>query len=128
MYMKRNLSLVRNLLLGIEKLIDELKTSCSSKDMEALLYDYTHQDIVSHLRLLQRAGFIDADIRSWVDGSFDMTIRGLTITGFEYLDAVRDDSIWQTIEEGLSQQEGYVALDAVKEAALQIATTTLLSA
>lgn len=89
--MKRDLDLLRDQLLQIEKLDrgDGEDLKLDRKGAEDLVFR-------EHLRLLKEAGFIEAfEVPDTEDDSVHYLPTRLTYTGHEYLDAVRDPEIWK---------------------------------
>ncbi|MCB5725314.1 DUF2513 domain-containing protein [Mitsuokella jalaludinii] len=111
--MKRDLDLLRNMLLKMESLD-------SSHGTVRL---YTFKDLCDdeavlslHIHLLLDAGFIEAtDIVHLDDAVDDFLITRITFDGYDYLDSIRNDSIWNEVKQKISSVGGSVSLDIVKE-------------
>lgn len=96
--MKRDLSLIRLMLLRIEGLsgpqrvlrVADFADLCSSREK-----------IIFHIKLLLDAAMICGRSDSVSECStgvcVDVWVKRLTFSGCEYLDAVRDDSLWRQI-------------------------------
>ena len=100
--MKRDLDLIRSILLRVEQ----------SEGAEN--YDRMEEDkkVIYQVELLKEAGFID--VRSHSDGHF---VRRLTWRGHDFLDAVRDDTVWNRTKEKISSTVGSASVEIVKAAA-----------
>lgn len=126
--MKRDLDLIRNILLAVEadqknnldlyELSDKLQV-----DPDVLYY---------HLELLQDAKFII--VRGGVVAFTPETrkhdpykIERLTFDGCDYLDAIRNTTVWNRVKKKLKLIGGTTALSVVKEVAVATATQMLNS-
>lgn len=113
MNLKRDLDLIRNMLLMIEAAEPEKKLTYRSfldlcDDAEMILL---------HIELLMDAGFILAIDESDCQGT-DYAILRITFAGYEYLDTIRDGSNWNAIKEKLLPVGGSATIDIVKELGL----------
>ena len=117
--MKRNLDLIRNILFAVEN-SNSIDASLTLNSLLKL-----HQDpelILYHVFLLDDAGFII--------GIFDETapyisIARLTNEGHDYLDTIRDDSVWKQTKNTLGKISGSASLEVVKTIASKLALTFL---
>ena len=104
--MRLNQDLVRTLLLYIEEITDGQKNFL----VESFPSDFPDEDpvvITYHLKYLLDAGLVEG-IRGY--------IIDITPMGREYLDNIRDESIWDATKEKL-QPVGQVALDVISSVA-----------
>ena len=110
--MKRNLDLVRDILLFIE---DKSETA----DFFSVEIDgYSDRVINYHVYLLVRQDFIvstEPPIRH-----AQVTICGLTWKGHEYLDTVRSDNVWNKTKE-LTKPLGSASIEVIFQIAKDIA-------
>lgn len=115
--MKRDLDLLRNILLKIEESGSEI----SPLSIEDFLKLNANPEIISyHLYLLDNAGFINV---AFTDQLYDTTnyfVTTLTMSGCDYLDAVRDAGIWHSTKEKLQTFGGVAAVEVVKALAISI--------
>lgn len=105
--MKRDLDLLRDMLLLIESSEPEI-----SNDTFAELSD-DPQLIAFHIQLL-----IDADFIAYYDASTlgnpnYFIITRMTFAGCEYLDSVRNTTIWEQVKRKLSAVGGSASLDVI---------------
>ena len=112
--MKRNMDLLRNMLLIIE--------SCPDVPPKTLRLD-SFLDIESdicvvslHLELLKEAGFIEAKVLSVDNGVKNFEITRMTFAGYEYLDSIRDAKIWRNVKQKISAVGG-ATFDIIKSIA-----------
>lgn len=91
--MKRDMDLVRSLLLAIET--DGKPTLSKVPTFEG----FDHKTVAEHVRLLIEAGWLTAIDASSFGGTnyFDL---GLTWDGHDFLDKVRDSEIWGQTKAG----------------------------
>jgi hypothetical protein len=114
--MKRDLDLIRLLLLEIEKQ-DE---AFSSEALDVPGYD--SRQIAYHIGLLKDAGFIDATSDKHLPGGHrTFTIWAITFAGHDYLDAVRHSKVWQRVKDGAKQAGVSLTVALVKGLAEKIA-------
>ena len=86
--MKRDLDLIKEILLEIEKKDDTSPImNLSIKGYDQVLVDY---------HLLDQAGLIDAEIaRVGANEIYDPIILEITWNGHEFLDAARNETVWR---------------------------------
>jgi hypothetical protein len=117
--MKRDMDLIRNMLLLIEadsdvppKTVkaDTFLDLCDNPSMIAL-----------HLELLADSGLVD--LRKMPNGSYE--VKRITGAGYDYLDSVRSAKVWRNVKDRLSVVGGAsfeiikaVAIEEVKKALL----------
>ena len=104
--MKRDMDLIRELLLRLEVLPVRpgrpLQITPDDETLRVVGYDTTQ--IEYHLSLVGEAGFIDdGGVRPWVGTGF----LGLTWSGHDFLDSVRDPAIWKATKEGANEAGGF---------------------
>ena len=102
--MKRNMDLVRDLLLAIEKhptLADGSQILSVDSSEELGIQDHSLEEIFYHLELLIKKGLIDGEI------TLLYLISGLTWDGHDFLDSIRDPVIWQETKEGVKKAGGF---------------------
>ena len=117
--MKRDLDLIRNILFTIEN-SNSIDASLTLNNLSIL-----HQDqdlILYHVFLLDNAGFIIGIINETAPY---ISIARLTNEGHDYLDTIRDDSIWKQTKNTLGKISGSASLEVVKVVASKLALTFL---
>jgi len=108
---KRDIDLVRELLLAIEALnplpADAQPLTFLNLDVvrQQLADRYSADTINGHIRLLVDAGFLD--VMREFPGNFVVMAKGLTWTGHDFLDSVRDPQIWRETKEGARKAGGF---------------------
>jgi hypothetical protein len=113
--MKRDMDLVRKLLLKIEEKTD------SDLIYEVELEDYDKDLIEYHLELLQDARLIKAYFQNMSDGrrTFN-SVERITWKGHEFLDAARDESVWIKAKQKFKEKGESFSLDLMKEILLGV--------
>lgn len=122
--MKRNLDLVRCILLQVEKAEDYLTfedlyaTRDSQKNCE-----YTNNEIDYHVELLIAHKAIDGRLKRDMNGNImDGCIYGLTWEGADFLESMRDRRIWTKARQTIKETVGTTTLDVVKQTCTLVAT------
>lgn len=100
--MKRDLSLIRNILLDIE-------ASAPGEPIHGFTYDgKSHPEVLEHVQLLTDAGFIEAQIIEGPMGNpMACLVLRMTWSGQEFLAKAKNDTIWKKVmaqaeEKGMS--------------------------
>jgi hypothetical protein len=100
--MKRDMELIRELLLAIEAVKKDTSFPASDLNLES---DWATEDVYYNLQLMADAGFIDAQPVKSFQGIHNVLIKRMTYEGHEFLDNARNESIWKEAM-GLVQQKG----------------------
>lgn len=118
--MTRDWNLVRDILLAIEEQAQGI-----TLQQVGLPAKYSDQaTVLGHLRLLFQAGFIDGQMKPMGAHMF-FAIKGLTWAGHDFLDSIRNDTVWQKTQEQAAKIGGSVALDTLKAIATAAAASLL---
>ncbi len=118
--MERNWETIREILFAAESLEPDKALTLSNFPL-----DRAHE-ISYHIVQLQEAGFIDALIsKTLARGPKNFDLRRLTWPGHELLDAIRDESIWNTTKSTISSKGASMTFELVKSVAIQAAKTAL---
>ena len=107
--MKRDMDLIRTILLEVEKL------PLSGANSELEIPGHTPEEVTYHIMLCQEAGLLDAVDASSFDGTYWIPTR-LTYQGHEFLDAARADTIWNQAKTSVLKTTGTLTLEALKVA------------
>lgn len=118
--MKRNWELIRTILMTIEATSD-------SKFLRLSDFDHPNKhEITYHVSLLIDAGLIDATINKTMSlEAHDFLIRGLTWEGHEFIDSIKNDSIWDKVKEAFKKQSISMTFETVKTIANTVITSFL---
>jgi hypothetical protein len=105
--MKRDMDLIREILLKVE----ELPYDGGFHDVS--IEGHTDDEISYHVLLLKEAGFIEAADLSTLGGVCWKPMR-LTYSGHEFLDAARSDTVWEKAKTAVVQSTGVLTLEGLK--------------
>ncbi|WP_423791593.1 DUF2513 domain-containing protein [Mitsuokella jalaludinii] len=79
-----------------------------------------------HIHLLLDAGFIEATDSIYLDENVDdFLITRITFAGYDYLDSIRSDSVWNEVKKRVASVGGSVSLEIVKELGVTLLKTQL---
>jgi hypothetical protein len=112
--MKRDLDLIRQILLHIESgpEYDGSREFYYTAPEEMGLTDCMPEEFVCHCTLLIEGGYIDGAATA----VSQVVVRRLTLEGHDFLDDIRDPSIWKQVKARLGTLPG-VAISIVAELA-----------
>ena len=113
--MKRDMDLCRQILLEIE-------AQKPGESIEVLQIDAPRNEIIEHLQLLQDAGLIEARVEPRFR---DYSIRRLTWEGHEFLQAARDDTVWDEVKKRVGSAWPSLTFTLLKEALEDVARNHL---
>ncbi len=102
--MKRDLDLIRSILLSVEKNADPQAW------IDPQVSEGTPDQISYHVMLLTQAGLIEGWDRSAI-GVFRWSARNLTWQGHEVLEAARDDAVWHKAKHKIAATGGGVVFE-----------------
>jgi len=116
--MKRDMDLVRKILLLME---------ASSQNQVPNIEGYSSNEVGHHVYLMMQAGLIDgADITS-MDDDYRIAIpTELTWQGHDFLDACRNENIWNRAKESLRLVGGDVPIAVMKTILTEIITKQVI--
>jgi hypothetical protein len=116
--LKRDLNLVRKILLEIEK--KEEPMGWIIPEIEV----YSKSEICYHIKILAEADYIDACDNS-TPTSFEWAAKNLTWEGHEFLDASRNETIWKKAKSIIQEKMGTASFDVLKSLLVKTAATQL---
>ena len=112
--MKRDMDLARSILQEIEK------ASYDGSWVDVHIPDHSDQEIVYHVMLLNEAGLIEAIDLSSADGP-EWKPRRLTWEGHEFLEASRDENVWQEAKRIMAEKGGGFVFELGKQLLIELA-------
>ena len=87
--MKRDMDLIRTIMLHLESFPDaDLNLE------EVVIEGHGDETVLGHLLLLREAGFIEMIYERFGGGESQIFIHRITWAGHEFLEAVRNETIW----------------------------------
>ena len=118
--MKRHMDLIREILLAAE----EQDEQWFAKMLE--LEGWEQCDIVYNVGLAIDAGFLEAEDASLLghDGK-DFVVEKLTFQGHDFLDQIRDESVWKKVKSIAAEKGVDLTVDVVKSLAAKIVESLL---
>lgn len=119
--MRLNNDCVRDLLLAIEENVG-LKEYMSIDSLQ--LKSYSQDDLQYTALKLEEAGYINAKVSKYLDGSMDIYIFSLTWNGHKFLDNIRDNNVWSKTK-GIVSKFASVSLDVLEKVAAQVITNMI---
>lgn len=102
--MKRDLDLIREILLGIEVNPQYNGTRVLDPSLTFGLSDRQLDEIAYHVGMLIEDGYVTGK-QTKQPGIY--VVFGLTISGHDYLDSIRDPAIWMKTKEGAERAGGF---------------------
>lgn len=96
-----NQDCMRAVLLQVENL--RLGETIDTKVLAKKLPDFTDDDVTYACVQLKDIGYIDAEIKRYTHHQIAGIVRGLTYSGHEFLDTVRDNSQWAKVKNAAQQ-------------------------
>jgi hypothetical protein len=117
--MKRDMDLVRRILLEVEE-----KGGDPLGWLDLSIPGYSPEVVSHHVWLLKQARFLTAQNLSNLE-AFDVRPKALTWEGHEFLDAARNDTVWNAAKNQVKGKLGTVPLEIFKALLLKLAMTTL---
>lgn len=107
--MKRDMELIRKILFKIEETID------NTAKYELKIEGYSMEQIAYHCSLLYEGGYIHTYKGNYASGSLvSFGVGRLTWDGHEFLDKIREDTIWNKTKEAISNKGLPFVFDIVK--------------
>ena len=104
--MKRDMDLIRLILLRVEE------QDPNTSSYESITIDgYTSDEVREHIKLLANAGMI-SDVHHDLDGN--VWVRSITWDGYDYLDKVRDNTIWKKTKDTIKEKGLPLIFDTIK--------------
>lgn len=118
--MKRDIELIRQILFAIEKL--EHGIPRGNIEIEG----YSEEEIGYHVYLMDDAGLIiGMDATSLSSLSPFMMPQNLTWAGHDFLDAARDDTVWNGVKKKIEAVSGAVTFELLTALLVQTTKGTL---
>ena len=115
--MKRNYDLVRAILLKVEAEGDPEEPVINSLGLDDVEQALTNE----HVKLMIECGLLDGQCKFSTNNRILLTsIRGLTPRGYDFLDNIRNESIWKKIHNHITSTVGSASLEVIEKFAAQI--------
>ncbi len=116
--MKRDMDLVRAILMEVEKFPPNHETS------ELIVEGWENDAIVHHIGLLHQAGLVNA-IDASAAGDETWIISSLTWNGHEFLEAARNQTLWNKTKTLVMEKSGGLSFEVLKQSLVKAALTQI---
>lgn len=117
--MKRDMDLVREILLAIEE------QYVSSAIINLKIDGYDMETVAYHCKIMCDGGLISAyDSKHSDNGIYLFVVGSLTWDGSDYLDKVRDNSIWKKTKDTITNKGLPLVFDTIKTVSGAIVSAT----
>jgi len=115
---KRDMDLVRHILIETEKADEPFDLDVIASRDER----YPLALVAYHVELMVAHGLLDAEVSyAWGHEVTGGTIEGLTWDGTDYLDAIRDGSVWAKTKKVVADAVGSTTMEVIKQTAVLVA-------
>lgn len=107
--MTRDMDLVRKILLALEQKEPPTTTEFLRID------DYPSDIVAQHCEMMYQHGLIQQFNAQKTFGGFGLwEVGGITWEGYDYLDSIRDDSIWAKTKDAIKKKGLPMIVDTIK--------------
>lgn len=118
--MKRSMDLCREILLNLEA------QPFGSGVIEVKIRDNTELEVSYHLMLLDQAGLVEAENLSKSTQKMRWRARYITWAGHEFLEASRNQTIWDRAKATMAEKSVGMSFDIVKTILIKYGTEALI--
>ncbi len=119
--MKLNKDCVRDLMLYIE---DNLSFGSQLDVSQIHNLNYSTDDILYTALKLYEAGYINASVSDYIDGSIYISIQSITWSGHKFIDNIRDGKVWSTTK-NIASKFTSVSISMIENIASQVITNLI---
>jgi hypothetical protein len=113
--MKRDMQIVRDILVFIED--DE---SPDGPPAGIQLHQHDADAVDYNLQLLIDAGLVNGEIHRYIGGAQSHYIRGLTMQGHDFAQALRNETVWNRLKTALGSELGGASLKVLATVAVEL--------
>jgi hypothetical protein len=113
--MKRDMELVRSILQQVES-----KPPGFSAQWDTGAH--TQDEFFEHVKLLKDAGLLEADVTPIDRGTVIAYPKRLTWAGHEFLDSIKNDTVWDKVKETVKEKGGAIPFEVLKALAVKVAS------
>lgn len=114
--MKRDMDLARTILEQVEDKSD------GTNWVDLVVPDRTQAELGYHVMLLDQAGLLTAEEVSNTEIQYWRAIK-LTWDGHEFLDAIRNDTVWSKVKETAKEKGSAMPFEIIKQLAMKFAAS-----
>lgn len=113
---------MRAVLLQLENL--RLGEITDTKSLAKKLPDFSDDDVTYACMQLKDAGYIDAIIKRYTHYQIAGIVKGITYSGHQFLNTVRDNSQWAKVK-NIAQQAGAATIREIADIGKEVAKTAV---
>ena len=113
---------IRAVLLQLENL--RLGEITDTKSLAKKLPDFSDDDVTYACMQLKDAGYIDAIIKRYTNYQIAGVVKGITYSGHQFLNTVRDNSQWAKVK-NIAQQAGAATIREIADIGKEVAKTAV---
>jgi len=115
--MQRDMELIRKILFKIEDTVDNIGKN------NLQIEGYTKEQVAYHCSILYEGGYIHAcNIQYGSNEVYLFSVGRLTWEGHEFLDKIREDTIWNKTKKTIAEKGLPLVFDIVKSVSTEIIT------
>ena len=119
--MKRDVDLIRQIMLQAEQTNEKINVGAKFK-----VKGYDDVLVAKHIELLVEAGLLKARLnRTDIDGVVGAYVERLTWDGHEFLDAARNENVWNKTKVIIKEKVGTVSFEVLKTLLINISKSLL---
>jgi hypothetical protein len=118
--MKRDMDLLRSVLFFIE----ENYKAGSGTSLSVHIDGYDDYVVYEHVQLAYQSGLIGKTLDTSNLTSFSCFVGNITNAGYDYLDKIRDDTVWNKTKEVIKKKGLPMVVDTIKTVATALITAT----
>lgn len=123
--MQRDMDLVRKILFYIE---DNYKAG-QNWIREIEIDNYSQEEVFEHLKLIYEADLVqEFDYEEYNDGDFFYQIGNLSNKGYDFLDKIRQDTIWNKTKSIIKEKGLPLIISVIKEVSSKIISDIVATA
>ena len=118
--MNRDMDLVRKILLAVEK------EDGFDNDWRPEIDVYSVEEIAYHLEIMKDAGLLVVDVHRFMGGDLPLIhLKRMTWEGHEFLDAARNEPLWNQATEEVLKPTGGLVFEILKAYLLKLVEQAL---
>jgi len=117
--MERNWDTIREILIKAEEL--KPNTDLTLDDFESSRED----EIIYHVRLLDEAGLVTVEITDMLSSGQFIDVNRLTWSGHEFLDSIRNETVWSNTKKTFTEKGGVMSFDLIKSVAIKLTASLM---
>lgn len=121
--MKQNTDCIRDILLTVEQDVP-LDGHIDIKNL-SLPNSYEREDVVYSLKLLKEANYLNVTLEGASNIYYLIWIGNMTYEGHQFLDSIRNDSVWLSTKEKVAEFGSNLSLSLISQVASAIIKSKL---